>query len=165
MDLMHPDRIAQLLLLLAVANGTPVFVKKLLGDFLAYPLDGGMKFPDGRALLGSSKTIRGIATSMAATAACAPVFGLPSTTGLIVAVTAMSGDLLSSFVKRRLGYASSSRAWGLDQIPESLLPAIACMGLLEITVVDIVLVVTLFIVGEMLLSRLLFRLHIREQPY
>lgn len=35
---MHPDLIAELLLLLTVANGTPVLVKKLLGDFLAYPL-------------------------------------------------------------------------------------------------------------------------------
>jgi CDP-2,3-bis-(O-geranylgeranyl)-sn-glycerol synthase len=36
---------------------------------------------------------------------------------------------------------------------------------LGLTVVDIVLVVTLFTVGEIVLSRLLFRLHIREQPY
>jgi hypothetical protein len=64
-----------------------------------------------------------------------------------------------------LGYASSRRAWGVDQIPESLLPAIVCRDLIGFTVVDIVMVVTLFTVGEIVLSRLLFRLHIREQPY
>jgi CDP-diglyceride synthetase len=162
---MHADLIAELLLLLTVANGTPVLVKKLLGDFLAYALDGGLTFLDGRPLFGSSKTIRGIVTSIVATAICAPVFGLSSTTGLIVAVTAMSGDLLSSLLKRRLGYASSRSAWGLDQIPESLLPAIVCKEPLGLTAVDLILVVTLFTVGEIVLSRLLFRLHIREQPY
>jgi CDP-2,3-bis-(O-geranylgeranyl)-sn-glycerol synthase len=162
---MHLDRITELLLLLAVANGIPVLAKRLFGDFLAWPLDGGATLPDGRPVFGSSKTIRGIAASIVATAACAPVFGLSPSIGLIIAVTAMGGDLLSSFVKRRFGYASSSRASGLDQIPESLLPAIVCKDLLGLTVVDIVLVVTLFTVGEIVLSRLLFRLHIREQPY
>ncbi len=72
---MQPELIVKLLLLLAVANGTPVIVKKLLGDFLAYPLDGGMTFYDNRPLLGSSKTIRGIVTSVVATSVCAPLLG------------------------------------------------------------------------------------------
>ena len=38
--------------------------------------------------------------------------------GLLVAATAMAGDLLSSFLKRRLALAPSSQAIGLDQIPE-----------------------------------------------
>ena len=38
---MHAQLIVQLLILLALANGTPVIAKKLLGNRLARPLDGG----------------------------------------------------------------------------------------------------------------------------
>jgi hypothetical protein len=42
-----------------LANGTPVLAKKILGERLAYPVDGGGEFVDDRPLLGRSKTIRG----------------------------------------------------------------------------------------------------------
>ena len=87
------------------------------------------------------------------------------TTGLLIGAGAMAGDLLSSFVKRRMGHPSSSRALGIDQVPESLLPAVLCKGLLGLSPVDIALVVALFFVGEIVLSRILFKLHVREQPY
>jgi hypothetical protein len=50
-----------------------------------------------------------------------------------------------------------SRALILDQVPEALLPALICKSLLALTLVDIAATVALFTVGEMLLSRLLFR--------
>lgn len=162
---MQPELIVKLLLLLAVANGTPVIVKKLCGDLLSYPVDGRRTFFDGRPVFGSSKTIRGIMASMIATSVCAPVLDLTLTTGLIVGTAAMAGDLLSSFTKRRMGYASSSRALGLDQIPESLLPSLLCISVLGLTVADVILVVALFAMGEVVMSRLLFKLHIRDQPY
>jgi hypothetical protein len=77
----------------------------------------------------------------------------------------MAGDLLSSFCKRRLGRAPSSRATGLDQIPESLLPLLACPQALALTVADILVGCGLFFAGELLLSRLLFKLRLRERPY
>lgn len=163
--MVHPERIVELLLLLAAANATPVLAKRLFGDFLAYPLDRGRSFLDGRPLFGSSKTIRGIATSIVATAGLALLLGTAITTGLVIGIAAMVGDLVSSFVKRRLGRASSSRAFGLDQIPESLLPAVVGKGLLGLSLIDILLVVAVFLVGEIVLSWLLFRLHIRDQPY
>ena len=52
--------IIQVLLLLGVANGTPIFARKLFGELFDAPLDGGIKFRDGRPLFGSSKTVRGI---------------------------------------------------------------------------------------------------------
>ena len=162
---MHADLVLQVLLLLAVANGTPVLVKKLLGDYLAYPLDGGRTFLDGRPLLGPAKTIRGVVTSILATSVCAPLLGVAWTTGAVIAIAAMVGDTLSSFVKRRMGLRSSSRASGLDQIPESLLPALVSRSLLGLTFADIIAVVALFLVGEVVLARLLFRMRIRDEPY
>ena len=50
------------------------------------------------------------------------------------------------------------------RFPESLLPLLALRGTLGITFVDIALIVALFFVFELILSRLLFKLHIRDQP-
>jgi CDP-2,3-bis-(O-geranylgeranyl)-sn-glycerol synthase len=86
-------------------------------------------------------------------------------TGLVVATMAMVGDLLSSFLKRRLDLPPSSRATGLDQIPECLFPALACRSTLGLTVLDILFVVLIFFVGEIVLSRLLFQWRIRNRPY
>jgi CDP-2,3-bis-(O-geranylgeranyl)-sn-glycerol synthase len=77
----------------------------------------------------------------------------------------MAGDLVSSFVKRRLDLAPSSRATGLDQIPESLFPLLACRAALALSVLDIAIGVATFFVGEVVLSLLLYKAHIRDRPY
>ena len=162
---MHPLAILQILVLLSVANGTPVVAKKLLGDAGTWPLDGGARFVDGRPVFGRSKTIRGIALAVILTTAAAPLAGLPLWVGAMVGGLAMLGDLFSSFLKRRFDRPSSSRATGLDQIPEALFPFVACRGPLSLTIADILLGVFLFFVGEVLLSRIFYRLGLRDQPY
>src|SRR5271166_4022101 len=162
---MQPVIVLQLLILLMLANGTPVIAKKLLGDRYAYPLDGNLTFADGRPLFGRSKTIRGVVLAVLTTTAGAPLIGLGWTIGLLVGSFAMAGDLFSSFCKRRLDLPSSSRASGLDQVPESLLPLLACRDLLSLTAVDIAVCVMMFVVGEVVLSRLLYSLHLRDRPY
>jgi hypothetical protein len=162
---MHLLAILQVMVLLTVANGVPVIAKKLLGSKFAWPLDCGVAFIDRRPLLGASKTIRGIVLSIVVTTASAPLLGLAPTIGAVVAATAMAGDLFSSFVKRRLALKPSSRAVGLDQIPESLFPLLACRAALSLTVADIVLGVALFFAGEIVLSRLLYKAHLRDEPY
>ena len=157
--------IPELLVLLTLANGTPVIAKKLLGTILDQPLDGGVKFLDGQPLFGPSKTLRGIVLSILITTAAAPAVGLDWKIGLVVSCIAMAGDLFSSFVKRRLRYPPSTRATGLDQIPESLFPALACRTSLELTVFEIAAAVVIFFVGEIVLSRLLFKLRVRDRPF
>jgi hypothetical protein len=103
--------------------------------------------------------------ALIATTAIAPIVSFDLTIGATVAGAAMVGDLFSSFVKRRLNFPSSSQAFGLDQIPESLFPMLACRDALSLTAVDIALVVLFFLVGEVVLSRLLFRAHLRDEPY
>ena len=165
MHQIHALLIAKILLLLAVANGAPVLARWLLKDWAGTALDGGKRFADGRPILGSSKTWRGLVSAIAATALAAPLAGLPLFMGLITGVTAMLGDLLSSFVKRRLGLAPSAMALGLDQIPESLLPLLALRFFLPLTLADGARILAAFFGGELLLSRLLYQLHIRDRPY
>jgi hypothetical protein len=157
--------IAQLLALLTCANGTPVLAGKIFGRTLAVPVDGNLSFLDGRPLFGPSKTLRGVVLSILITAAFAPLIGLDWKVGALVASMAMIGDLLSSFLKRRLGMSASSQFIGLDQIPESLLPLIAGRLLLPVTVLDIILVTIIFCIGALALSKVLFKLRIRDRPY
>ena len=162
---MQPLLVLRLLILLALANGTPVLAKKFLGNHFSRPVDGGGKFLDGQPLLGSSKTTRGILLAVLATAVAASAMGLGWKIGVLVGSVAMAGDLFSSFLKRRFGLPAASRATGLDQVPESLFPLLACRRALSLTVSDIVVSVAIFFIGEVFLSRLLYRLRLRDRPY
>ncbi|HEY3641459.1 MAG TPA: CDP-archaeol synthase [Xanthobacteraceae bacterium] len=157
--------IVQLVILLAVANGAPVIATRIFGERFSYALDDGVEFIDGRPLFGKSKTIRGIVVSILSSALVAPLLGLGWKIGVAVGSAAMAGDLVSSFVKRRLDLAPSSRATGLDQIPESLFPLLACRAALALSVLDIAIGVATFFVGEVVLSLLLYKAHIRDRPY
>ena len=162
---MHYVALAQLLILLSLANGSPVIAKRIFGENYAAPIDGNTRFVDRRPLLGPSKTIRGVVVSLLVTALGAMLLGFQFWLGLLVASAAMAGDLLSSFLKRRLRLAPSSKATGLDQIPESLFPLLACRSVLSLTWIDIAVGCAIFFAGEVLLSRLFFWLRLRDRPY
>jgi CDP-archaeol synthase len=162
---MHYVALAQLLILLSLANGSPVIAKRIFGENYAAPIDGNTRFVDKRPLLGPSKTIRGVVVSLLVTALGAMLLGFQFWLGLLVASAAMAGDLLSSFLKRRLRLAPSSKATGLDQIPESLFPLLACRSVLSLTWIDIAVGCAIFFAGEVLLSRLFFWLRLRDRPY
>jgi CDP-diglyceride synthetase len=162
---MHFPVILQLLVLLLVANGTPVIAQRVLGNRISYPLDGGVTLSDGQSLFGRSKTIRGLLLALVMTSAAAPAIGLEWTIGAAVGSAAMAGDLLSSFLKRRLRLSPSSRAMGLDQVPESLFPFLLCRPMLDLTWADVVVGVAIFFVSGLVLSRVLYRLGVRGQPY
>lgn len=162
---MNPKLILQLLALLGLANGTPVIVNRLIGGRWSYPLDGGARFFDGQPLFGASKTARGVLVAVLATAAGGPLVGLTWKIGIVAGTAAMAGDLFSSFLKRRMRLHAGDRATGLDQIPESLFPLLACGLMLPLTALDIAVGVVAFVVGEVLLSLLFYRLRLRERPY
>jgi CDP-archaeol synthase len=157
--------IMRLLFLLTLANGTPLLAKKVMGSRFSRPLDSGARWRDGEPLFGASKTIRGIFLSVLATAMGACLVGLGSKTGALIASGAMSGDLFSSFLKRRMRLPASSRAVGLDQVPESLFPLLACRRALSLTISDIAVIVLSFFLGDTLISRLLYKIRLRDRPY
>jgi hypothetical protein len=155
----------KLLLLILIANGIPVIATAICGQRGARTLDGGRRLDDGQRLWGDSKTWRGLLLALSVTSLAASALGLPAQIGIIIGAAAMAGDLLSSFIKRRLGMASSSMALGLDQIPESLLPLLAVAGEFGLTWTTIILIILGFVVAELALSQVLFRLGVRNRPY
>ena len=119
---MHYVALAQVLILLSLANGSPVIAKQIFGANCAAPVDGNTPFIDGRPLFGPSKTIRGIVVSLVVTALGAILLGLHFWIGLLVAGTSMAGDLFSSFLKRRIRLGPSSKATGLISFRNRFFP-------------------------------------------
>lgn len=153
------------LILLVIANGAPVIADRLLNRRMAVPIDVGLKLHDGHPLFGAAKTWRGLLFSIGLTGLTAVFLGMETLIGVWFALLAMLGDLLSSFLKRRLGLSISSRARGLDTVPESLLPTVVLKETLGLNWVDIVLVTVSFLLIDEFLSPLLYKLHIRKRPY
>lgn len=153
------------LALLITVNGAPVLAAAVLGRRLNRPLDGGLVLADGNPLFGSSKTFRGITSALIAGALAAVVLGLPVEAGLLAAAAAMTGDLLSSFTKRRLGHEPSTRFLVLDQLPESLLPALVLIPWLGYGTGGAALSSLLFVALCLPLSWCMFQIGLRQQPH
>lgn len=59
--------ILDIVFLLLVANGAPILADCACRHLLKHRADGGLRMPDGQPIFGESKTVRGIATAIAAT--------------------------------------------------------------------------------------------------
>lgn len=155
----------QLLSLIIIANGSPILIRLLLNDAFDLAVDLGQKLPDNRRIFGSSKTWRGMFAALVATTAAAWLFGYPPETGMLIATYAMLGDLFSSFIKRRLSMQPSSMAPFLDQVPESLFPALMLMDVFNLDIMAVILLVLTFVILELALSHILYKWGIRKKPY
>lgn len=152
--------------LMILANGAPIVLRKLCGSRLGWAVDGGKNWLwDGRPILGKDKTWRGVTGSLLLTGMAASVLWGQFWLGFTVAGWAMAGDLVSSFIKRRLHLEPGAMALGLDQIPESLFPLMAIRSEMSLDMGDVLSLVASFFIIELLLSRWLFAMHIRERPY
>lgn len=154
-----------LLLLILIANGTPVIARNLFRDRFNWPLDMQYKLADRQPVLGPSKTWRGLLTSLGFTSFCAAFMGYEPQTGFVIALFSLLGDAVSSFFKRRLGKPSSSMFLLVDQIPESLLPALVLADDFQLSMLQVLLLVAIFVIMELILSNLFFKLGIRRKPY
>ena len=146
----HWTPIAAVFLLILAANAVPALLGLMLGP--ARPIDGRHRGADHQPWLGRSKTWRGLGAAMLATPLLAAGIGLSWWLGLLVAAGAMAGDLLVSFAKRRMRLASSTSVPLLDQVPESLLPALLVREPLQLGWPDVAVLVALFTVLDLLLT-------------
>lgn len=132
------------LLLLTAANGGPWLTGRLLGERWGAPVDLGLTLPDGRRILGSHKTWRGLGAGVIAAALVGLLTGLNLSVGAGFGVLALAGDLLSSAVKRRLGRAPGCDVPIVDQLPEASLPLVLLARPLGLNASTIVVVVVVF---------------------
>lgn len=155
----------ELYVMLVLANGAPVVAARILGERWDQPVDGNRLWSDGRPVLGSSKTWRGLVSGCLACGLFSLVTGLGFLFGVLFGFLGLLGDMISSFIKRRIGLQSSARALGLDQIPEAALPMLLAVLWLPVGWGSALLVVVLFTLSNILLSPLLHQLGIRDKPH
>lgn len=155
----------ELLFLIVAANAAPILFRVALKDQFSLAVDFGLKLPDGKPVFGHSKTWRGVIAAILVTFSAAWFLNYPPVVGIIVGLYAVLGDLLSSFIKRRLAMPPSSMAVLLDQIPESLLPALMMKHTFQLDFFSVILLVIVFTVIELILSKVLFKWGIRRRPY
>jgi hypothetical protein len=159
------DVFLHILVLLIATNGAPVIVSLVCGTHGALPLDLGRQCADGRPVFGASKTWRGLASAILTSTLLASIFGYGVSFGLAFGALVITGDLCSSFIKRRLGLEASSKCPGLDQLPESLLPSVYAVVSLNIVWWWAPVFALTFMLIEILVSKPLYWLHIRNRPY
>lgn len=157
--------IVEMLLLLIVANGSPVLVAWVMGSWLARPIDNNYHLVDGHPLFGRKKTWRGLMVAVVSTAVVAQWLELGLVFGAMFGLLAMVGDLTSSFIKRRLRLDESTRFRGLDQLPEAVLPLLLAFPVYNFGWGSLVAVAVIFTLLNLAVSPTLYRLGIRRRPH
>jgi CDP-2,3-bis-(O-geranylgeranyl)-sn-glycerol synthase len=154
MDFLNAGRA---LFLIVVANVVPWAVGRALGRRWRAPLDMGATLPDGQRLFGSHKTWRGVISGALACATAAGFVGPGFVIGAGVGTLSLAGDAASSAIKRRLRLEPGTEIFGLDQLPEVLLPAIVFARALGLGAIDISVVAVVFLVLDVLVTRIRHR--------
>ncbi len=155
----------KLLLLLGCANTMPIVAFHIFKDRFSAPIDLGRNFIDGRPIFGPHKTWRGLVASVLGTWLAALILHVDFAHGVLLALWSMVGDMIASFIKRRLGLKSGARCTGIDQAIESLLPLVILKGSLGITWPDCFIVTALFVFLEIVLSPFFYKIGFRKNPY
>lgn len=132
------------------ANQAPVLARGV--PLLDRPVDGGRAWMDGRRLLGSHKTWRGLAAGVVAGAAAAVIQSLipapaswvlapgvrPLVWGAALGAGALAGDLAKSFLKRRRDVEPGEPWFPADQL-DAAVGAILAASLLAPVPADVAL--------------------------
>jgi CDP-2,3-bis-(O-geranylgeranyl)-sn-glycerol synthase len=90
-----------------LANMLPVLFKQV--ELFNYPLDFGLSF-NGRRILGDHKTFRGLFFGLFISYIFATLLSISNIIWLLGACGALGGDIIKSFVKRRLDI-HSGKSW------------------------------------------------------
>ncbi len=155
----------KLLTMLLASNGAPILAARLFGSRASTPVDFNKRLGDGNAIFGESKTWRGVFAALLTACSLAMFFGFGLIFGLVFGCQVVLGDLISSFIKRRRGLAPSARSTGLDQLPESLLPALYSCITMALAWWWAIVLGLVFMLVQLLISRPLFLLKVRKRPY
>lgn len=147
-----------------VANATPPLLTRFLGP--GRPIDAGLQWR-GRALLGAHKTWQGLIGGSCAgivTFALQRRFDrldVPVAFGIAISIGALAGDLVKSFVKRRLAVQPGHSWFPFDQIDYVIGGLAAGAPFLRFSPVLIVTTVAAYFVLHLVVSAIGYALGIK----
>lgn len=145
------------LLLTMAANVPPWAAGRAMPNRWTAPLDGGLRWSDGRRLLGGHKTWKGLLAGALGSGVTALFIGPGFAVGAAFGALSLAGDALSSLVKRRLDLAPGAEIPGLDQLPEALLPAVVLAGTLGLGPLEILASALAFLLLDLLATAMRHR--------
>jgi uncharacterized protein len=148
----------KILLILLSANTAPILFGALFPKARRRPLDNGRRLADGRPLLGAHKTLWGLLSGIGAAGIIGFLLGVSLTMGLLIGLVSLLGDLLTSFLKRRLGLLEGETAHLFDHLLEGALPLLLCKPFFSISWALVLVILGLFITCGLLGSRILRQL-------
>ncbi|MCX8184514.1 MAG: CDP-2,3-bis-(O-geranylgeranyl)-sn-glycerol synthase [Sulfolobales archaeon] len=169
------------LLLLApsyTANAFPLIVRKIVRN--AHPVDFGRNFIDGKRIFGDSKSweglFAGVSAGTLAGVALLFIYHYPLThlaiAGFIQGVGSMIGDLVNSFIKRRLGMKPGALLPVLDQTSFILISLLFVKLLkidfytgVELGLTEIVIAIGIALVLHPLANYLAYLVKLKSVPY
>ncbi len=154
----------KILILLWSINLTPVLLAMLFEEKWDTPLDRGILFRDGKPLLGSHKTIRGAGGGIIAGVAVGFVLGVPLWTALWAGILSMSGDLLNSFLKRRVNMFDGADFPVMDQLFEGAFPLIVIVPAYSLSFAQSFWLIVVFIITAYVGAQFLTRV-LRTEPF
>lgn len=105
-------------------NMLPPLARLIWEDRFNWPVDCGATWFDGRDVFGPNKTIRGIFFSLLGSLLFVPILEVGWQLILFSTFLALCGDLITSFIKRRIKFSSGEHVPVMDHFLESLMPTL-----------------------------------------
>jgi len=151
------------------ANAAPV----IFGG--GYPIDGGRKFLDGKPIFGSNKTFRGFILGMIigtfvgwVQENLAPSIGLAKGSlilGFFLSLGALMGDLLGSFIKRRLSLKPGAPLPISDQIDFVLVALLFSLVISPPSLLTAFIIIVLTLPIHLLVNIIAYFLRLKKNPW
>lgn len=128
------------------------------------PLDGGEKWFDGKPFLGSHKTFRGTIVGILAGSIVGALQG-SILIGLAQGFGAILGDLLSSFLKRRLDIAPGESFPLLDQLDFIIVAVVLSQPFTGATLLQILIILVVTVPIHYIMNYLSWIAKIKDHPW
>jgi CDP-2,3-bis-(O-geranylgeranyl)-sn-glycerol synthase len=151
------------------ANGAPV----LFGG--GKPIDGGKTFRDGRPLFGPHKTVRGFVFGILigtfvgwVQEVYGPTVGLPKGSvvlGFVLSLGALMGDLLGSFIKRRMKLKSGAHLPVSDQLDFMLMALLFSLPVQPPTLMYALIIIVLTAPIHLMVNFMAYLLRLKKTPW
>jgi len=145
------------------ANATPV----IIGG--GKPLDLGKNYKDGRRIFGENKTFRGFFSGLIIGSLVGVAenlfFGYPILFGFITSLGALTGDLVKSFFKRRMGLKPGKMLPIADQIDFVLGAVLFSFFLMPPTLEEFIFLILLTPPIHLLTNFFAYLLKLKREPF
>ncbi len=162
MNFIYYVKTALLFLPAYVSNMSPLLVTRLIGG--GRPLDMGINFVDGKRLFGDNKTVEGTFSIIIVGSILGLIYDLKFI-GFIQALGVAVGDIVGSFMKRRLCIEPGGSLPFIDQELFMILAILLSNPFLKLSLRQIAFILAITPVLHLVSNAVAFLIGLKEVPY